>query len=154
MIRKFSLAVALLLAAQGLPNPGHAHDEGHGPKLTDAGRQGGVVSPVVLASDARLGARAALVYKAELVRSDDGTVRVYLYDAAMKPLDASRFGPAAEALIQFKKGRKWESTKLELKLEDGAFVGTAAKPRAKPYNIDIHLSEGGRKLLSAFDNLD
>lgn len=154
MIKPLLFVLALMLMAQGAAMRGYAHDEGHGPKLADAGRQGGVVSPVVLASDAGLGARAALVYKAELVRSDDGTVRVYLYDLGMKPLDASKFGAAAEGLIQFKRGKKWETTKFALKLLDGAFVGAAAMPKAKPYNLDIQLTEGGRKLLSAFDNLD
>ncbi|MBI4346246.1 MAG: hypothetical protein HY553_05285, partial [Elusimicrobia bacterium] len=69
-----------LLLAAALASAAYAHDEGHGPKLTDQPPQGGVLTAVVEAKDAKLGPAAALVYKAELVRSDDGTVRVTLYD--------------------------------------------------------------------------
>jgi hypothetical protein len=131
-----------------------AHDEGHGPKLTDAGRQGGVVAPVVSAKDAKKGASAELVYKAELVRSDDGTVRIYFYDKDMKPLDTSKFAQQGEGVIEFKKGKKWETSKFAIRAADGAYSGTAPKPSSKPFNIDIHVKEGGRELLSAFDNLD
>ena len=65
------LALLLLLSA----SPVLAHDEGHGPKLSDVAKQGGVVSPVIDAKEHDLGAKAAVVFKAELVRAEDGTVR-------------------------------------------------------------------------------
>ena len=77
----------------------YAHDEGHGPKLTDQGRQGGVVSPVIDKKDYSKGAKAPVVYKGELVRSEDGTVRVYIYDAQMNPLDAARLAPEAKGVV-------------------------------------------------------
>jgi len=144
----------LVLALVIFRLPAFGHDEGHGPKLTDSGKQGGVVSPVVDMKDAKKGASAALVYKAELVRSDDGTVRVYFYDQYMKALDLSKFSPQADGVVEFKKGKKWEAGKFTLKATDGAFLGTVSKPKTKPYNIDIHVKEGSRELLSAFDNLD
>lgn len=131
-----------------------AHDEGHGPKLTDSGRQGGVVSPVIDAKDAKKGAKADLVYKSELVRSEDGTVRIYLYDKEMKPLVLDGFSKKAEGILSFKKGKKWTNTRFELTQTEGAFVAQAPKAGAKPFNIDFHVNEGERKLLAAFDNLD
>lgn len=143
-----------LLLAAALASAAYAHDEGHGPKLTDQPPQGGVLTAVVEAKDAKLGPAAALVYKAELVRSDDGTVRVTLYDKKLKPLEATRFDAKAGGLLIVERKRRVTTKKFELKLEDGSFVGKLPKPAGKPYNIDVTLTEGKRKLLAAFDNLD
>ncbi len=131
-----------------------AHDEGHGPKLTDSAKQGGVVSPVVEAKDASKGAKAPLIHKSELVRAEDGSVRVYLYDKEMKPLDLSQFDSSAKGVVEFKKNKKWNKVPFSLKQEEGAFVGKAPQVASKPFNIDIHVKEGSKELLAAFDNLD
>ena len=131
-----------------------AHDEGHGPKLTDMAKQGGVLAPVVEAKDHELGAKANVVYKAELVRSEDGTVRVYLYDKDMKALDLKGFDKKASGVVEVVKKGKVSKTPFSLELKGGAFAGKPPKPSRKPFNIDVTLVEGKRKLLSAFDNLD
>ena len=134
--------------------PAFAHDEGHGPKLTDAAKQGGVVSPVIEAREASKGAKAAVVHKAELVRSEDGTVRVYFYDQGMNPLDLSKFSKEAKGVLEFKKSKKWVKAQFVLKQEENAFIAIAPKSESKPFNIDIHVQESGKELLAAFDNLD
>lgn len=143
------LALALLVSAPAL-----AHDEGHGPKLTDAPKQGGVVSPVVKASEADLGPKAALVYKGELVRSEDGTVRVYVYTPKMEPLPLAGFDKTAKAVVIVEKKKEVTTTPFDLKLEGDAFVGKMPTPASKPYNIDVRVKEGDKELLVAFDNLD
>jgi hypothetical protein len=143
-----------LLALMYLSLSAFAHDEGHGPKLTDTPKQGGVVSPVVKASEAKMGSKAVVVHKAELVRSDDGAVSLYLYDASMKPLALTAFQKEAKAELAFKKKKKWTSFPFVLKLETDAFKGQAPKAGAKPFNIDVHLNDGKEELLVAFDNLD
>lgn len=143
-----------MLLAASLAVPALAHDEGHGPKTTDAGKMGGVMTAVVLAKEAKLGPKAALVYKAELTRSDDGTVRVYLYDADMKPLDPARFAKSAKAVLETHKKKKTTKTPFTLTLEDGSFKGKAPKAASKPFNIDAVFKEGDKELLAAFDNLD
>ena len=134
--------------------PAFAHDEGHGPKLTDAAKQGGVVSPVIDAREVSKGAKAAVVHKAELVRSEDGTVRVYFYDQGMNPLDLSKFSKEAKGILEFKKSKKWVKAPFVLKQEENAFIAIAPKSESKPFNIDIHVQEAGKELLAAFDNLD
>lgn len=133
-----------------------AHDEGHGPKLEDSPREGGMLAPVVLASEAKLGPKAALVYKAELVRGEDGAVKMFLYDSELKPLKLDGLSPKAKGAVLTE--WKGKSTKknfvLTLDREAWAYVGKAPKAPRKPYNIDVTFSEGKRKLLSAFDNLD
>ena len=143
------LALSLVLSLPAL-----AHDEGHGPKLTDVPKQGGVISPVIVAAEASLGTKAAVVYKAELVRSEDGTVRVYLYDAKMVALVLSSFDKTAKAILEIEKKKEWIKTSFELKLEGDAFVGKMPTPASKPFNVDVHLKEGAKELLVAFDNLD
>jgi len=143
-----------ILLAASLSLPALAHDEGHGPKTTDAGKMGGVVTAVVLASEAKLGPKAALRYKAELTRSEDGIVRIYLYDKDMKPLDPARFGRNAKAVLESHRKKKTSRTPFSLALEEGAFTGKAPKSSTKPFNIDATFKEGDKELLAAFDNLD
>lgn len=143
-----------LLLAAALSTAAYAHDEGHGPKLTDQPPQGGVLTAVVEAKDAKLGPKAPLVYKAEIVRSEDGTVRVTLYDQELKPLDVKKFDKKADAVLIVEKKKKVATKKFPLALDEGSFVGKMPKPSGKPYNIDVTVTEGKRKLLAAFDNLD
>ncbi|MBI3550042.1 MAG: hypothetical protein HY078_13475 [Elusimicrobia bacterium] len=145
------LALMLLLVS---PVPALAHDEGHGPKLTDAAKQGGVISPVIDAKEHDLGAKAAVVYKAELVRSEDGSVKVYLYDKDMKALDLKGFDAKAKGVLEEEKKGKITKKPFSLALKDGVFSGKPPKPTRKPFNIDVTYTQGKRKLLSAFDNLD
>ncbi len=145
--------LSVLLAAS-LSLPAFAHDEGHGPKVVDAGKMGGVLTAVVLAKDAKFGPKAALVYKAELTRTDDGTVRIYFYDKDMKPLDIASLPKTAKAALQAKKNKKWTSTPFILAKTADGYEGKAPKPASKPFNIDVTLTEGKRELLAAFDGLD
>jgi len=154
-MKKAILTAWIALSANSIA---FAHDGGHGPQLTkDAGRRGGVLTAVVAKSDANQGEKAALVHKAELVRSDD-KIYVYIYDAEMKPLDLKAFGASASASLltssKDKKGKAtWKNADFSLELKDGAFVGKMPKPESKPFNIDVTFKEGDRDLLSAFDNL-
>ncbi len=144
------LGVLLASVASGV----WAHDEGHGPKLTDSPKQGGIVSPVIAASEAKKGAKAAVVYKAELVRLEDGTAQVYLYDMAMNALDLSGFEKIGKGIIEVEKKGKYSRTPFELTLHGDHFMGNAPQPARKPFNIDVHLKAKGQEMLAAFDNLD
>lgn len=145
----FAMALIMSFSATAL-----AHDEGHGPKLSDAGKFGGLVSPVVKKSEAKLGPKAGLVHKAELARASDGTVRIYLYDVEMKPLNLEKFDKKTTATIGSRVKGNWKQVAFDLEQKNGAFVGKMPKPESKPYSIDVQVMEGGTELLSAFDNLD
>ncbi len=131
-----------------------AHDGGHGPKLTDTAKLGGIVAPLMDAKNMKNGAKMEVAYKAELVRSEDGTARIYLYDKAMNPLDLTKFDKTANGVVEFKKNKKWKKLPFTLSQEEGCFAGKAPKANAKPFNIDIIIKEGTRELFVAFDNLD
>lgn len=143
------LFIALVLSS----TPALAHDEGHGPKLSDTGKFGGLVSSVVEKKEIGLGAKAKLQYKAELVRASDGKVQVYLYSSEMKPVDAASWTKTAKVTAApMKKGAK--SQTFDVTFDGKAFVGKVPDGLPKPYNLDFVFTEKGRELLSAFDNLD
>ncbi len=130
-----------------------AHEGGHGPKVSDTGKYGGLISAVVAKADAEKGAAATLVHKAELSRSAD-TIRIYLYDKDMKPLDLKAFDKKGSAsLIAKVKGKAKEMT-FPLDLKGGSFQGPLPKAPAKPYSIDVHIKEKGQELTAVFENLD
>jgi hypothetical protein len=132
-----------------------AHDEGHGPRLTDAPLYGGVVAPAIQASNAKLGRKAPLIYKGELLRSEDGIVRIYIYSTKMKPLSLSQFDKKGKAILETKGKNGWEKKEFSLTLVDNSFTGALPKGKIrKPYNIDVFVTEKGKALLLAFDNLD
>lgn len=144
----------LLAACLAWTSPLLAHDEGHGPKLNDTGSYGGVLTAVVESKDAPKGTKAPLVYKAELTRSQDGTVRLYIYDQAMKPLPADTLNKTASANVISSKGGKVVATPFSLNLEGASYVGKAPPPATKPFSIDVTLKSKTQELLAAFDNLD
>ncbi len=146
----FFLIIILSIFSGGL----WAHDEGHGPKLTDTGNYGGIVTAVVLAKDADKGEKAALVYKAELVRGEGGTVRVYIYDKEMKLVDVGTLEKTAKATLISPKGKKFLTEEFKLSLEGTSYLGTSPQPSSKPFSIDIIFKSPNGNLLAAFDNLD
>ncbi|RYZ51376.1 MAG: hypothetical protein EOP07_21415 [Proteobacteria bacterium] len=148
-IFKSLLISTLLVAAM----PALAHDEGHGPKLTDSGKFGGLVRAVVEKKEANLGPKAKLHYKAELVRSSAGKVQLYVYDSEMKPVDAAAWEKKAKATAYpHKKGSKSQS--FDVTFDGKAFVGQMPEGLGKPFDLDFVFSEKGRELLAAFDNQD
>lgn len=149
----FFVLCALTLLFASL-NPTFAHDEGHGPKISDAGKRGGIVASVIRAKDVKKGAGAELLYKAELVRSEDGTVKVYVYDKEMNVVDLAKFDSKAKGVVESKKQKKWTQAPFDLALEGDAFSGKAPAPAKKPFNIDVKIKMSGQELLAAFDNLD
>ncbi len=145
--KKIVLALGFLFMPLALS----AHDEGHGPKLADVGTYGGIVSPVVALKDADKGSKAPLLYKAELVRGEDGTIRVYLYDANMKPLPLETFGKKARGTFA---SAKSSPQAFDLNLDGNHFMGKTSLPSKKPYDLDVSFKDKDRELLTAFDNLD
>jgi hypothetical protein len=128
-----------------------AHEGGHEPRFEEVTRERGVVAPVVLASEAALGPKAAEVYTAELVRAGDGGVKVLLYAA-----DLGRLSAKAKGVVLTVKEGKTTKASFGLTLDRGlsAYVGKAPQAASKPYTIEVSFSEGKRKLASAFINLD
>ena len=136
-----------------------AHDGGHGPKLIDTPKQGGKVAPVIASADSGKGAKADLIYKSELVREEDGTVKVYLYDKEMNPLSEaklSKFTKSAMATVEHvKKGKIAKTTRFSLELKGDSFTGKIGDmPKTPTFNIDVKIQESGSELLVAFDGLE
>lgn len=148
---KYILTALLLLSTI---TPSMAHDEGHGPKLSDTAKYGGAIAPAILAKEVPLGRKAKMIYKGELTRAQNGTIRIYVYDIQMKLIDLEKFDTTANATLEFKKNKKWTKTVFKLQQKDNAFVGKLPPITRKPFNIDVILREGNHDILIAFDNLD
>lgn len=143
-----------VLLAASLSATAFAHDEGHGPKLTDAPQMGGIVSPLSAMEVTKEGSRRVKVYQAELTRSEDGTVRVYVYDRYMQALNMSHFEKEAQAVLKASKKEKVTKKPFALKLEGDAFVGKAPKAPSRPFSIEVTVKSGSKELSAAFENLD
>ncbi|WP_141731704.1 hypothetical protein [Oligoflexus tunisiensis] len=148
-LRAFLVATCLVTSI-----PAFSHDEGHGPKLSDTGKFGGLVSAVVEKKEANLGPKAKLHYKAELVRTPDGKVQVYVYDSNMKPVDASTWEKKAKVTMATEKKGKWQSKAFDITYDGKAFSGQMPAVIGKPFNLDFVFKTKDKELLSAFDNLD
>lgn len=149
MINKTACLSMLLLASIA---SAHGDGDDHMPAESFTPRAVFTAS-LVEAKDAKLGTKAAVVYKAELIRSDDGTMRVYLYDNQMRSLDISTFDKTAKAKLLGGE-KKAKRTSFSMSAEGGAFIGKAPKAPSGPFNIEITFKEGKRALWAAFENLD
>ena len=147
---KYILATILMT----LNSLAFAHDEGHGPKLTQGGKFGGVVASVIDEKDKSKGASAVRVYKAELVRSEENEISLYIYDEKMNLLPMSKFAKAGKGFVEIEKDKKHIVTAFSFTVVKNHFEGKAPKPEKRPFNIDMQFTEGTRSLFVAFDNLD
>ena len=146
------LPISLMLSITSFT--AHAHDEGHGPKLSDVAHYGGLLAPVIDKKDMDKGHHATVLYKAELVRSADATVRVYFFTKQMKLLDTKKLAPEGMAYLETKTDGSYKQQGFALKLTGKSYLGIAPMTTSKPYNIDVHLQIEGRSVMVAFDNLD
>ena len=132
-----------------------AHDGGHGPKLTDGPKQGGTIAPVVNFNEAHKGADAQLQFKSEFVRSEDGTLRLFIYDKDLNPVALTAFDKAAKGVVEvLKKGKVTKKLNFDLTQQEGAFVGKAPRSPSKPYNIYVILKSNKKEYLTELSHVD
>ncbi|MAZ46932.1 MAG: hypothetical protein CME65_00120 [Halobacteriovoraceae bacterium] len=128
-----------------------AHDEGHGPAITDESMQGGKVTAIIDYKQVNDGRKAKMLYKGELV-IEDLDVKLYIFDKKMNEVSLKEFDKTVNA-IQLEKGK---SSKFKLTLDKSKkfYKGTREKNKRVPYNIDVNIEKNGTKLFGAFDGLD
>jgi len=96
--------------------------------------------------------KGATIGKASLER-DENNVRVQLFDTKMEAMKLEGFDKTAKATMKMGK-KSAKTTNFDLALEGNAFTGTAPTATKKPFDINVTLKEGERKLLVTFKNLD
>lgn len=148
-MKHFIMLVGLTLSAQLF-----AHEGGHGPQITDSGKFGGVLTSVIEEGEAVKHGQAKMLYKAELVRSETNEVTVYIYDEKMNLIPMDKFSKDGKGSVEIQKNKKYVTTDFKLAAKGNHFEGIAPKPEKRPFNIDVHFSEGNRKLFAGFNNLD
>lgn len=132
--------------------PLFAH-EGHGEMPTEPAKYGGTLANVV--SEAKMLKKEKnnpALMKAELVRSEDGTVRLYLYDLKLNDLKLTGFSSTAQAEVENKKTKSED--KFSLKAQGDHYIGKMPKQKKRPYNIYITFTKDKEDYFVGFDNLD
>lgn len=127
--------------------------EGHGDMPTEPAKYGGILGNVV--GEAKMLAKDKhnpTVMKAEIVRSEDGTVRIYLYDLKMVQSKLDGISKEAKGVVENTKAKTKD--KFVLQAHGDHFMGKVPKQKKKPFNIYITFSKGTEKLFVGFDNLD
>lgn len=131
----------------------YAH-ENHG-EVSEGGKFGGVMSPIVDHSQAGLGTKAKTLYKAELVRAESGKLSLYVFDEKMNVQDLAIFDQDVEAKLEVKKKGKFiYFGTFKLSKHGNHFMGQLPKVEHKPFNIDLTVMKGKQKLFVGFANLD
>lgn len=131
-----------------------AHEGGHG-HVTEGGKFGGIMAPIVDKTEAGKGDKAKTLYKAELVRAASGKLSFYIFDVKMKVMDLGTFGEEIDAKLEVKKKGKFTYFgELKLKKAGNHFEGQLPQIDYKPFNIDFFLTKSGQKLFVGFSNLD
>ncbi len=131
-----------------------AHEGGHG-ELEEGGKFGGVTSPIVDNSQAGMGNKAKVIYKAELVRNESGKLSLYIFDEKMNLIDLAALENEVEAKIEVKKKGKFTYLgTFKLTKHGNHFMGQLPRIDYKPFNIDFFLMKDKQKLFVGFSNLD
>lgn len=127
--------------------------EGHGEAPRDPSRFGGLLSGVVEAKKMKKNENNPVLYKAELVRSEDGTLRLYVFDLGMKSIGLDQFSQKIEASVENIKNK----IKLNFSLEKSGeyYLGKMPKVTKRPFDLFFKLKDNkGKELFIGYDNLD
>src|SRR5690606_7583915 len=118
--------------------------EGHGEMPTEPAKYGGVLGNVVSETKFQKKEKGnPILLKAELVRSADGTVRLYLYDLDMKELKVSDFSEEARGIVENERAKTEQ--KFSLKSHRDHYLGKMPLQKKRPFNVYLHFSKGEQK---------
>lgn len=132
----------------------YAHEGGHG-EVAESGKFGGITAPVVSKTQAGMGDKAKVIFKSELVRSADGTLRIYLFDNKMNLLPLEAFSEKIDARLEVKKKGKFTYVGQFVLVKNGNhYVGKLPAIEYKPFNIDLFFSHQKQQIFAGFSNLD
>lgn len=149
-MRKFLIAVFLFSMMTGA----QAHDEGHGPKLTDPAKYGGMIAPVIFKSDVDKGRKAKMQFKAEVTKNSAGKMRIYLYDTSMKPVKNVEFEKLG-GVVYFKDSKTGKSKDAKLSVtKKGEEISTQLPKEVKGrFDFDFTFGIKKEKYFVAFDGM-
>lgn len=145
---KFSAVLFTLFMSMNLL----AH-EGHGEAPKDPSRFGGQLSNVVDATKvSKKEKNNPPIFKSELIRSEDGTLRLYIFDLKMKDTDLSSFSSKIEANVENTKNKI--NLNFELEKHGNHFMGKMPKVNKRPFNLYFKIKNKNQDLFVGYDNLD
>src|SRR5690606_30877336 len=110
--------------------------EGHGEMPTEAAKYGGVLGNVIdEAKMEKKGKSNSPLMKAEILLSEDGTVRLYLYDLKMNQIKAGGFSTEAKGIVDNSKAKTKKPFMLQL--HNDHYIGKILKQKKRPFDIYI-----------------
>lgn len=130
-----------------------AHEGHHEQKHSGVGKFGGVMTPVTHPEDVWKGTKSE-IDTVELVRSADGTVRLYLYSIDKKKSDVKKLAPKAMASIVIKIKGQDKATSFDVALADGVYIGKMPKPSKKPFDLVVTFKQDDKPITAEFHDLD
>lgn len=127
--------------------------EGHGDVPTDPSKYGGQLGSIVdeVKVEKKIKDNPPL-FKGELLRSENGSVRLYVFSNDMKPIDMASLADQASGKIVNTKNKISLNFSLEKKADH--YLGKLPKISKRPFDLFISLRKGPQKLFIGFDNLD
>lgn len=126
--------------------------EGHGEAPKDPSRFGGQLSNVVDAKKVSSKTKNPALFKSELIRSDDGTLRLYIFDLKMKSIDLASFSPKVEGTLENVKNKI--NLSFQLEKHGDHFMGKMPKVAKRPFNLFFKVTNNNQQLFVGYDNLD
>lgn len=91
---------------------------------------------------------------AEIIISDEGVIRLYIYDGNMKEIPLTEFSNFANVNLSFKKSKVRHAMNFSIKKESKYYKGDLPKVGKKPFTLEIELSKLKVKHKVLFKNLD
>jgi hypothetical protein len=131
-----------------------AHEGGHG-HVSEGGKFGGIMAPIIDKKDESRGDQAKKLFKAELVRTDSGKLSLYVFDEKMNLVDLKSFNNEGIGKLEVKKKGKFTYFgEVKFKKNGNHFVAQLPQIEYRPFNLDVYLVNSKHSLFSGFSNLD
>ena len=89
-------------------------------------------------------------YVGELIVSDEGVMRLFFYDLAMKDISIAKFPAEVKGAITSKK----DKTEIVLKKGEKNYTGTLPRVKARPYRLEFNFNVNGENLSLGFKAMD
>ena len=140
-----------------------AHEGGHHPTVTDSGRYGGLVTAITEKPshhdhhdhhDHDHTDETTSKFKAELVRSTDHTVHLYIYTETMTPADPKSLGNEVKSSLVQGASKKTKKEGFSLKFDGKSYKGSSPAVVHKPYSMEFTILINGKENQATFSNLD
>lgn len=148
MIKSIFLTIAMAFTG----SIAHAHDSGHGPKMTLQGKFGGKLSAVILKKEAN-NSSAKAHFAAELTKTTDGKLRLYFYDTKMGTLNPEIKMISGLSTYKSKASKKSVTEKFDFKKEGDIYEAQLTPDVDGSVSIEVEMLTKDGEFMAAFPRM-